>query len=111
VRQQLPGNESWTVNDLLAEMNRNNGNTIKLLDRIVSEGCNRLLQVDTIKLVANMSRNIQISNSIMVRMSYNIHKMRRAPKAMNDIPFMTIGESAAGACPVRNYLPGSHSLH
>lgn len=88
VRQQPAGQESGSVDSLLAEMNRNNGNTVKLLDRIVSEGCNRQLQVDTIKLVANMNRNIQIMTNIMVRMGYNIEEMSRAPKAMNDIPFM-----------------------
>ncbi len=80
--------ETPALNELLAEMNRNTEHTIRLLDKVVSDGCNRQLQQDTIKLVANMNRNIQIMTNIMVRMGYNIEELSRAPKKMNDIPFM-----------------------
>jgi hypothetical protein len=60
----------------------------QLLDKIVSEGCSRQLQEDTIKLVANMTRNIQIMTDVILRMGYNIEEMSRAPKAMNSFPFM-----------------------
>ena len=85
---QRPAENEPSVNTLLAEMNRNDAHMIQLLDKIVSEGCSRQLQVDTIKLVANMNRNIQTMTSIMVRMGYNIEELSRAPKKMNDLPFM-----------------------
>jgi hypothetical protein len=88
VKQQQTGEELHSVTSLLAEMNKNNARTTQLLDKIVSEGCSRQLQVDTIKLVANMNRNIQIMTNIMVRMGYNIEELSRAPKKMNDLPFM-----------------------
>lgn len=81
-------NDPPSINILLADMNRNSEHTLQLLDRMTSEGCNRQLQEDTIKLVANMTRNIQIMTDIMVRMGYNIEQMSRAPKAMNSFPFM-----------------------
>lgn len=81
-------NEPPSINILLADMNRNSEHTLQLLDRMTSEGCNRQLQEDTIKLVANMTRNIQIMTDIMVRMGYNIEQMSRTPKAMNSFPFM-----------------------
>lgn len=76
------------LNELLAEMNRNTEHTIRLLDKVVSDGCNRQLQQDTIKLVGNMNRNIQIMTNIMVRMGYNIEELSRTPRKMNDLPFM-----------------------
>ncbi len=82
------GEERPAMNDLLAEMNRNTDNTMQLLDKISSEGCSKQLQEDTIKLVANMTRNIQIMTDVIVRMGYNIEQMSRAPKAMNSFPFM-----------------------
>lgn len=73
---------------LLAEMSRNSAQTNLLLEKISSDGCSRQLQVDTIGLVANMNRNIQVMTNIMVRMGYNIEELSRAPKKMNDLPFM-----------------------
>lgn len=81
-------NEPPSINILLAEMNSNFDHTLQLLDKIASDGCSRQLQEDTIKLVANMTHNIQIMTDIMVRMGYNIEQMSRAPKAMNSFPFM-----------------------
>ena len=81
-------NEMPSIYTLLAEMNRNTSHTNQLLEKISSDGCSRQLQVDTIGLVANMNRNIQIMTSIMVRMGYNIEELSRAPKKMNDLPFM-----------------------
>lgn len=72
----------------LAEVNRNSEHITQLLNRIVADGCSRQLQEDTIKLVANMTRNIQIMTDILLRMGYNIEEMSRAPKAMNSFPFM-----------------------
>jgi hypothetical protein len=69
-------------------MNRNTSHTNQLLEKMSSSGCSRQLQVDTIGLVSNMSRNIQIMTNIMVRMGYNIEELSRAPKKMNDLPFM-----------------------
>jgi len=77
-----------SLNSLMAEMNRNSERTLQLLDRIVSDGCSRQLQENTINLVANMTHNIQVMTEIMVRMGYNIEQMSRVPKAMNDFPFM-----------------------
>lgn len=77
---------------LLAEMNRNSGRTNQLLEKIATDmdndGCSRQLQVDTIGLVGNMNRNIQIMTNIMMRMGYNIEELSRTPKKMNDLPFM-----------------------
>jgi hypothetical protein len=88
----LPGagttGQTPSIDALLAEVNRNSDYTRQLMDKIVSEGCSRQLQEDTIKLVANMTRNIQIMTDVMIRMGYNIEEMSRAPKAMNSFPFM-----------------------
>jgi hypothetical protein len=80
--------EPPSIDTLLAEVNRNSDYMTQLLDKIVSEGCSRQLQEDTIKLVANMTRNIQIMTDVILRMGYNIEEMSRAPKAMNSFPFM-----------------------
>jgi hypothetical protein len=80
--------EPPSIDTLLAEVNRNSDHITQLLDKIVSEGCSRQLQEDTIKLVANMTRNIQIMTDVILRMGYNIEEMSRAPKAMNTFPFM-----------------------
>ena len=77
-----------SMDAMLAEVNRNSDHMTQLLDKIVSEGCSRQLQEDTIRLVANMTRNIQIMTDILVRMGYNIEEMSRTPKAMNSFPFM-----------------------
>ena len=82
------GEEPVEIDDLLATINRNSDETMALLERISTEGCSRQLQEDTIKLVANMTRNIQVMTEVIVRMGYNIEEMSRAPKAMNSFPFM-----------------------
>jgi hypothetical protein len=85
-------NSPPSIYTLLAEMNSNSSQTNHLLEKIAADmakdGCSRQLQVDTIGLVANMNRNIQIMTNIMVRMGYNIEEMSRTPKKMNDMPFM-----------------------
>ena len=67
-------------------MSRNSAQTNQLLEKIAADlandGCSRQLQVDTIGLVANMNRNIQVMTNIMVRMGYNIEELSRAPKKM-----------------------------
>ena len=85
-------NQPPSIYALLAEMSRNSAQTNQLLEKIAADlandGCSRQLQVDTIGLVANMNRNIQVMTNIMVRMGYNIEELSRAPKKMNDLPFM-----------------------
>jgi hypothetical protein len=81
-------NQPPSIYALLAEMSRNSAQTNQLLEKISSDGCSRQLQIDTIRLVGNMNRNIQIMTNIMVRMGYNIEELSRAPKKMNDLPFM-----------------------
>jgi hypothetical protein len=88
VRNEQAAADTPSINSLLAEMSENSDHTLQLLDKIASDGCSRQLQEDTIKLVSNMTRNIQIMTDIMVRMGYNIEQMSRAPKAMNSFPFM-----------------------
>lgn len=58
-QNELTDNDTSSINILLAEMNRNSDRTLQLLGRIASDGCSRQLQDDTIKLVANMTHNIQ----------------------------------------------------
>jgi len=82
------GTPSSSMNSQLAEANENSERIVQLLEKIASDGCSRQLQVDTINLVANMNLNIQIMTNIMVRMGYNIEELSRAPKRMNDLPFM-----------------------
>jgi hypothetical protein len=79
---------SSSISSQLAEANENSERIAQLLEKIASDGCSRQLQVDTIGLVANMNYNIQIMTNIMVRMGYNIEELSRAPKRMNDLPFM-----------------------
>jgi len=99
----LRDEEPRSVDSLLADMNRNTASTLQLLDKIVSEGCSRQLQVDTIKLVANMNRNIQILSNIRVRMGYNIEEMGLVSRATNVIPFMPwyayVGPDMHPRCP------------
>lgn len=83
-RGEAPGD----MDELLAAINSNSEETRVLLERISDEGCSRKLQEDTIKLVANMTRNIQVMTEVIVRMGYNIEEMSRTPKAMNSFPFM-----------------------
>jgi len=82
------GQEPVPIGTLLEEINRNSEYMTQLLDKIVSESCSRQLQEDTIKLVANMTHNIQVMTNVIVRMGYNIEEMSRTPKAMNSFPFM-----------------------
>jgi len=82
------GEEPADISDLLAAINSNSADTHALLERISSESCSKQLQEDTIKLVANMTQNIQIMTNVIVRMGYNIEEMSRMPKTMNDFPFM-----------------------
>jgi hypothetical protein len=83
-----PVEQPPSIGSLLAQMNKNSEHVSQLLGVIASEGCNLQLQKDTIQLVANMTRNIQIMTDVIIRMGYNIEEMSRAPKAMNSFPFM-----------------------